>query len=304
MFGIKFNSAKVVQVPRRFNANTMDKFISSFVDEDGDAEGKSFEVDFSGLEFVDPVAIVVMSNLIEYLRQLKIKVQLTGLTNLSEGVLYLDDCGFFKQYQGASLRAKASLRDTTIPLKLVANPTAVGFLHGNLIPWIAQRLHTTAIALATLRVTLEEVFHNISDHSGVNVGCVFVQHFPKIDEIHIAISDFGYGIPKNVRKVRPEANDQESLVLAITEGFTTKSNVKNRGAGLAILMNYVALRNGGTVILTSGRGNLSAVYDRGKTKITARSREVYYPGTLVNVILKTNALKNVTEDVEDEEFSW
>lgn len=304
MFGIKLNPKKTVQVPSRFNVYTMDPFIASFIDEEGDAESKSFLVDFSILEFADPVAIVVMSNLFEYLKLLNIKVALIGLVNRSEGVIFLDDSGFFLQYHGSMLRSHASLRDTTLPLKLVANPQAIPYLYGDVIPWIAQRLQTTAIALGTLRVTLQEVFHNINDHSGVQVGCVFIQHFPKKSEINIAISDFGSGIPKNVRKVQPDANDQEALVLAIKEGFTSKSNVQNRGAGLAILMNYVALRNRGTVIITSGRGNLSAVYDKAKVKITARSRVSHYPGTLVNVILKTDTLNEFVSDLEHEEFSW
>lgn len=304
MFGIKFQKRAELKLPRNFNQDTMDPFIQSVVDDDGDAICSDICFDFSELVFIEPVGVVVLSNLLQYLGKLKVKTSLTGLDRHTEPIVYLDDAGFFQQYQGKPLRPYARLRETTLPLKMVANPQAIGYLYQDIIPWIAQRLKTTEIALATVRVTLQEIFHNISDHSGVNVGCVFAQHFPKQDELRIAISDFGLGIPNNVRKIRAEVSDPEALALAVQEGFTTKSNVKNRGAGLAILMRYVTLRNQGAVLITSGRGNLSAVYDGRGTKITARTRSAHYPGTLVRVILKTSEIHGLVEDVEHEEFSW
>lgn len=282
----------------------MDALIRAAVDEDGDAVCSEIRFDFSELQFIEPVGVVVLSNLLEYLGKLGVQTGFDGLTSPSMAVVYLDDSGFFKEYLGAPLREYAKLRGTTLPLKRVASPEAIGYLYNDIMPWIAQKLQTTAIALATVRVTLEEILQNISDHSGVNVGCVFAQHFPKEHELRIAISDFGLGIPANVRKIRPEVSDSEALAVAIQEGFTSKSNVRNRGAGLAILMRYVTLRNKGVVLITSGRGNLSAVFDGRGTKITARTRDAHYPGTLVRVILKTDTIHELVEDVEHEEFSW
>ena len=299
------NGEKIaVLLPKQFNAESMYSFIQRAVDDQGDAQCKEITFDFSKLEFIEPVAVVVLSNLIEYFSKLGVKTRFAGHQTLTKPVIYLDDSGFFKQYLGATLRAHAALRDTTLPLQLVANPQAIGYLYEQMIPWIAIQLRTTAIALATVRVCLQEVFHNISDHSGVNVGCVFAQHFPKTGELQVAVSDFGFGIPSNVRKLKPNATDSQALVLALQEGFTTKSNVQNRGAGLPLLMKYVTLKNRGAVLITSGKANISAVFEGQTTKITARDRPVSYPGTLVRVILKTDTLQALAQDIELEEFSW
>lgn len=304
MWNILTGEKLVVKLPRKFNGETMYPFIRIAVNEQGDASCKEITFDFSELDFIEPIAVVVLSNLIEYFLKIGVKTQFTGHNNLSKGVVYLDDSGFFLHYLKKPLRPHAVLRDTTLPLRLVANAQAILYLYEDMMPWLAQRLLTTAIALGTIRVCLQEIFHNISDHSGVNVGCTYAQHFPQKKEIHVAISDFGLGIPANVYKVRPDLSPSEALYLAVQEGFTTKSNVRNRGAGLAILMRYVTVKNKGAVFITSGNAYVSAVAMRGGTKITSRARPVLYPGTLIHVILKTDTLQTLYKDVEPEEFSW
>jgi anti-sigma regulatory factor (Ser/Thr protein kinase) len=304
MWNILSPDKLVIQLPKTFNGNSMYQFMKKALNEQGDAQCKEITFDFIDLEFIEPTGVVVLSNLIEYFLKIGVTTRFDGQQYLTKGVVYLDDSGFFRHYLKVFLRPHAALRMTTLPLKLVANPMAIMYLYEDMMPWLAQRLQTTAIALSTVRVCMEEIFNNISDHSGVNVGCVYAQHFPRQKEIHIAISDFGLGIPANVQKVRPEASPAEALSLAVQEGFTTKSNVRNRGAGLAILMRYVTLRNKGAVFITSGSAYMSAVPDRNAMKTTARERPATYPGTLIHVILRTDSLQPLIEDIEPEEFTW
>lgn len=295
---------RVIRLPASFSFSTMYPFIKAAVDDNCDAECGEIAFDFSELKFIDPVAVVVLSNLIEYFLVLGVKTSFHGLKTPTAGVIFLDDAGFFRHYLKEPLRTHASLKETTLPLRLVANQNATPYLLNDMIPWLARRLMTTSIALSTVRICLEEIFHNIKDHSGVNVGCVFAQHFPKRKEVHIAISDFGLGIPANVRKIHPDVTGAEALNLAIQEGFTTKSNVQNRGAGLAVLTRYVTLRNGGGVFITSGNAYISVLPQGDVIKTTPRERSVRYPGTLIHVILKTDTLETLYEDIEPEDFSW
>jgi anti-sigma regulatory factor (Ser/Thr protein kinase)/anti-anti-sigma regulatory factor len=295
---------RIIKLPSNFNFGNMYPFINAAIDEKGDAKYKEIVFDFSELKFIDPVAVVVLSNLIEYLHLGGVNTNFKGLKTPLAGVIFLDDAGFFKHYMSLPLRPHALQQDTTLPLKLVESPRATSYLYQDLIPWLARRLMTTSIALSTVRVCLEEIFHNIKDHSGVGMGWVFAQHFPKLKEVHIAISDFGNGIPANVRKIRPTVTGAEALSLAIQEGFTTKSNVQNRGAGLAVLTRYVTLRNGGGVFITSGNAYISVVPQGEVIKTTPRERFGTYPGTLIHVILKTDTLETLYEDIEPEEFSW
>lgn len=174
------------------------------------------------------------------------------------------------------------------------------------MPWIGQEVNLSDDSLSALRTSIEEIFHNIRDHSGVGIGCVFAQHYPRKKEIQIAISDFGQGIPTLVRTKLPEIlSDTDALRKACEEGFTTQSNVRNRGAGLANLMRYITLRNNGTVLISSGKAQISAVQKNlTSSKITAKASDGFYPGTLVRAILRTDTLEQVAKDTEQEIFEW
>jgi anti-sigma regulatory factor (Ser/Thr protein kinase) len=304
MYGILAADDATVPLPPYFTDASMHRFIAKAIDEQCDAHHQEITFDFSGLKFIEPVGVVVLSNLIEYFLKIGVETKFDGLAFPSSAVIFLDDAGFFAHYLGEPLRPHAKLRETTMPLRLVANAQAIGYLYADIVPWLAGRLSVQKEALATVRVCLQEIFHNISDHSGVNIGCVFAQHFPADNKVNIAISDFGLGIPANVRQVAPALTDAEALRLAVQEGFTTKSNVQNRGAGLPILIRYVTAKNGGVVLLNSGRGYVSAVAGKSEPKITARLEQAPYPGTLVRVILNTNSLRDFAIDAEAEEFSW
>jgi anti-sigma regulatory factor (Ser/Thr protein kinase) len=180
----------------------------------------------------------------------------------------------------------------------------MGFLYATLVPWIARQLQVPEQALGSVRVCIEEILHNVRDHSGVGVGCIHAQFWPKKGELHIAISDFGRGIPSLVRTVAPDATDPQALELACTEGFTTKSNVQNRGAGLAVLVKCVTGKDRGNVWVVSGRANISATHANGTSRLVARSKPFVYPGTLVRIMLKTDRLQDWIDEVEPEVFTW
>jgi anti-sigma regulatory factor (Ser/Thr protein kinase) len=220
-------------------------------------------------------------------------------------VEYLDDFGFFKHYGGESLRPHAALRRTTVPIERVQSQQIFAYLENQLMPWIAERVGLAQESLATVKTCFEEIFHNIDDHSEVKLGSVFAQFFPSKDHIHVAISDYGVGIPTVVRRKVPGISDPAAIRKACEEGFSTKTNVQNRGAGLPTLIKYVTLRNQGNVLLASGKGELAATSQYGTTRIRARSvRDGIYPGTLVKVILRTDTFEAMAEDVKAEEFQW
>ncbi|SRR6266481_91779 len=304
IWGIRFKRNLVVSIPSTFNASSMYGLVSEIFDENLDARCSSIILDFSRLQFIEPVGVVILSNIIESLKKAKVKYYFNNHSARTDANKYLDDAGFFQTYSGSAVFPDCHRRLTTIRLELVANQDATHFLYAELMPWIAQAVGLKPESLAAVRTSIEEVFHNIRDHSGVGIGCVFAQHFPRKNLIQIAISDFGKGIPTSVRTVKAEATDQEALRLACQEGFTTKSNIRNRGAGLPNLMRYIPQRNSGTILVSSGSACVSATKGDKSPKITARSTNGHYPGTLVRAILRTNTFEKLAEDAKREEFEW
>lgn len=303
---ILFPVERAVLLPLIFNAETMLPFLAEVVDEQRDAKCSKVIFDFSRLTFVEPVGVVVLSNVIEYFKTLGCKVSFKNHATETAGTKFLDDSLFFERYLGKRIFG-GSVRSTTMPLRLIHSEQAQAYLLSDVMPWVGQRVGMRPESLDGVRVSLEEVLHNVQDHSGVRIGCTFAQYFPKKNQIQIAISDFGAGIPRVVRTRESSASDSAALRLACQEGFTTKSNVQNRGAGLPTLIKYVTQNNGGNVLIVSARGSLSAVPNPAGPppyKITARATGGGYPGTLVRVTLRTDTLERVASDAEVEPFSW
>lgn len=298
-------TSRTIAMPRSFTMESMHSWLDLCIDAAGDARHAIVDIDFSQLRYIDPTGVVVLSNLIEYFRLCGVSGLLSGLYwKSSDAICYLDDAGFFERYNEKPLREHAAPRAQTMPLRLVENIRTYEFLFYDLIPWMARQLGTSEEALATVRVCAQEILQNIADHSGVGVGCVHAQYFPSRGIVEVAFSDFGQGIPQNVRKIAPQATDSQALRLACNEGFTTQSNVHNRGAGLPTLINYLASRDRGVVRIASGKANIFASFRNGTYSISSRSKQSSYPGTLVVMQIKKSAVPDLAEDIEKEDFKW
>ena len=299
-----FREEVTVKLPNIFGFPTMGPFIANAIEAQRESNAKRIHFDFTDLRFVRPEGVVVLSNTIEHFKQANVKVFFKAHNLNTEANRYLDDSGFFTQYLNKKVFPTSSCRSTTMPLKLFQADAYVPYLYNGLMPWISNEVNLSKDTLETIKTCLEEVFHNIEYHSGIKTGCTLSQHFPQQNRICIAISDFGIGIPTRVRTKLPEMTDAGAIREACKEGFTTKSNVVNRGAGLPNLIRYVAQRNSGTVLIHSGQGYLSANRGPKVPSITSRKMEWTYPGTIVQVVLRTDTLEKLESDIEPEEFQW
>lgn len=118
-----------VRLPYTFDLKTMYVFIDKILDTDLQPRSSRVKLDFSILHFVDPTAITVLANLIEYLRKQKVRVAFANHTFATDGNQFLDDSGFFKAYDGKQVFPKSSLRKTTLPLQQVAHDKSFSWIH-------------------------------------------------------------------------------------------------------------------------------------------------------------------------------
>lgn len=66
IWNVIFPVERTVLLPQAFNADTMYPFLSQVVDEQRNAKCSKVIFDFDRLKFIEPVGIVVLSNVIEY----------------------------------------------------------------------------------------------------------------------------------------------------------------------------------------------------------------------------------------------
>ncbi len=291
-----------IRLPHTLNASTMYAMIGEAITQSGDSKFINVTIDFLNLQQIGPVGVVVLSNLIEYLRLCGAGGTLTGLVNNSDAVKYLDMVGFFEDYNNKRISPALVTPDTLLSLTRVPNVKRTTFLQDRLMPWVAKLMNVSPGSLGSFRVGVEEVLQNIGHHSTIDVGCA---HGALVDdEIILAISDFGVGIPENVRSVEGWHKDGEAIKRACDEGFTSTGN-KIRGAGLGVLLKTMTSNGRGRVSITSGAGQVSAIHlPGGGYRLTARQKSFIYPGTLIEIALKLGSFEGLSQEVEAEEFSW
>lgn len=300
---------RTYDLPAQCNMETLLPLISGAIDENTSPKMTKLSFNCKSVQVADPVGIVVLSNLIEFLRNQGTTAKIINTGAQCKASDYLRLSGFVRKYADhQESKNHSSVVENILPLETVRNEERYSYLLNKLIPWIGRCVDIQPHLLDALRVSLEEIFLNIDHHSQVGVGCVMAEYLPSKREIQIAISDFGVGIPHNVRKKLPTLDDKDALEKACEEGFSTQSNVRNRGAGLPLLLRYVTGSNSGFVRIVSGRGMVAASPSskqyNSKPKINNRTTQWNYPGTLVLVKLDTENFARIVADVAQEDFSW
>ena len=291
-------------IPSRLSFDTSHELTSMMYDDLGLLSDNEYVFNFKDLTFIEPSGVVSLANCAEFLNLNGKKTYFSGHDHGRACIDYLDDSGFFELYLSKKLRSCAHVRSTTVPLQRVAWDYSHFWLDNKFLTWLSSRLNMPERSLSSIKTCLSEVFNNIRDHSGQNIGCIYMQHFPKKNEIVISISDFGVGIPNTIRRMYPNKNiDAEAIKLATQDTYTSQSVRGNRGAGLDILIRNVVDINRGRIYVASAFGNLLCYPTEGEANRHPRQMQGYYPGTLIEVRLKTDTIV-ADEDEDEDEFQW
>lgn len=157
-------------------------------------------------------------------------------------------------------------------------------------------------ALASIRSCVGEVFNNIADHSTLNVGFAHIQHYPRMDEVRVTVSDFGRGIPNTIRDWLPNLNDVQAILRATQAGVTAQTTPRNKGLGLDLLITRVTSNHGRVTIYSYNGALMCCLGANGNIERNPVAGNGVYPGTLVDISLRTNCF--VGDDYEEEELEW
>jgi anti-sigma regulatory factor (Ser/Thr protein kinase) len=289
----------VITIPRDFKGNTLSKLVANVAVSSEKSLPPEIVFDFSQLNFIRPAGVVFLNNLINWLREHKVKVDFSNWEQQRPALRFLDDSLFFEKQLGRKIRNDAAPRATTRPLTDIAHERSHEWLETNFVPWLARRLGTTEASLYEIRGVISELFNNIQDHTRYDIGSIFVQHFPAEDQINISVSDWGVGIPAKVREKMPQLSDPEAIIQATEEGFTTGSTQANFGLGLDTLLQTVVSKNGGRVTVYSGRGIVRFRKQGSIVKSEIAPDVGFCPGTTIDINIRTDTLEHVPDERED-----
>ncbi|MGX1105474.1 ATP-binding protein [Bradyrhizobium elkanii] len=294
--------APSIFIPKQFKGVTLSALARDIVDGCPGGLPESLTFDFSQLSFIRPAGVVFLSNVIWWLHQQGTKVRLVNADKNSMALRYLDDSLFFEQHCGQKIWEESAPRSTTRPLVRIAHEHSHNWLAMNLIPWLATRLGLTEASLYEVKTCLSELFNNIKDHTQFDIGSIFVQHYPNEQRVNISLSDFGLGIPAKVAETVPNLTDNEAIVRAVQEGFTSKSTPGNAGLGLDYLLKTVVGTNDGVVTIYSLGGIVRFRKKNGAICPDPVKNVGFCPGTTIDINLRTDLIEWVPQ--QREELEW
>ena len=293
--------APVVVLPKQFNGLSLATLAAEVTKRARAGWPPELVFDFSELTFIRPAGVVFLSNLVHWLNEKKTRVLFRNTKKQAAPLFHLDDSLFFQQHLGSKIRPTASPRPTTRPLLRLAQKDSHAWLQSNLLPWLASRLSINEASLYSVKVCVSELFNNIQDHKRYDIGSIFIQHFPNENCVIFSVADFGLGISEKVRSKVAEISDSAAIIKAVEEGFTTKSNPANQGAGLAYLLKTIVQSNDndGQVTFYSGRSIVKFENEGEIIKPTVVASGGFCPGTTIDIKLRTDKIEILPDQVED-----
>ncbi len=294
--------ALALQLPATLGGFQLGRVIGEFVQRCEGVIPTSLCIDFSNLNFIEPTGVTFLSNFIAWLNQNGASVVFHGHDIGSPPLRFLDDSLFFLKHLGSKLSQASCPRQTTQPLIDVHHEHSHSWLTFHVLPWLSGRLAVAPTSLDPFQVCVSEIFNNINDHSTLQIGSFFAQHFPNVNRVSVAVADFGRGIPDRVRQMHPELSDCEAIMRAVQPGFTTNSVRGNRGVGLDYLLTTVVGTNEGMVTIFSLNGIVT--FWKSGAGINARPYQSFgfCPGTTIDISLRTDTLHGWGQGAEA--WSW
>ncbi|MEX2568460.1 MAG: hypothetical protein WD431_21125 [Cyclobacteriaceae bacterium] len=157
--------------------------------------------------------------------------------------------------------------------------------------------------LGMLDVTLSELINNVYDHSKSPIDSfVFSQFYPHLNEIKIAVSDLGNGIPRTVNSFLnnrgfAQLSQKEAVKWALKLNRTTESLPHNAGRGLDTICSFVRANKGSWILLS----DQVKMHGTKKQNIFSQNPIDYFIGTVIEISIKVANLEN--QEIIDE-IDW
>lgn len=254
-------------------------------------------IDFNGVRFLETDDFVILACLIESFYHPDCKVNIVGGTEKFNA--HLENIRF-KEYWDKDFNREeftVSRNRSTLCLWKISRTMISSYSH-----YANKYFRDTFIKgkdLLPLASNLEEVFNNIFDHSGSDIGYIITQYFPHKKKLSFSVCDFGMGIPNSInnykRKIGEKTiEDWDALRLALENGFSIKSSPQNRGMGLDNIREFTESSNGTLTILSNNGGLIKSSGEFYKLGYTGYD----FSGTLIKVEVDTETF----DMLEDEDM--
>jgi hypothetical protein len=240
-----------------------------------------------------PIDILIITQFLIIQSQRNCIITLSTNPRIKEYVKAIKLVDFVKSNIHKPTTIRAIPDFTAMPIRRVERGSMVEYI--NATEQYFKGIISGSKDLAMLNLSMSELINNVYDHSFSSIGAyVFCQYYPESNEIKIAVSDYGIGIPKSVNNYRlkegkPPLSDIDSVKWSLKENRSTYSIPQNAGRGLDNVNSFVR-KNKGNWKLISGNASLN-----GQAGRNSYSENFIYgfKGTVVQISIRIDNLYDV-----------
>lgn len=242
---------------------------------------------------IKPVHLVTLACLIAYLSKTNYK---SGrIKGNSDIINYLRDVIHLPEYFNASVVHVESKINYDLNLWKVSSEHS-HFYSQKVAEYLRNKYFKNK-DLSGLKVVLDELYANISDHSKSNgIAYSYIKYDEEKETVNIAFCDFGIGI-----KASLESNNnllsENVIEYATRKGVSAKSNTHNRGFGLDTVVTSIC-NTGNLIKIMSGNELFVSFGDYQNFRTWFLDFE--FPGTLIYFSLPVATF----DDIEYVEFEF
>lgn len=276
-------------------------------------ESKTILIDFSQTKWIEPFAMLCISECINRLKDERPRSRFFG-TNFSS-LTYAAHMGFFKAWgmnfgnrPGEAQGGATHLPITRISIKELSGEAAKNYEPvGEAIERCSEKLAQMLVQdgdeslLGALSYSLRELIRNVAEHSESEALLYCAQYWPGTGRVEVSLVDSGIGILRSISdnpKVDVQS-DIEALKVGMLPGVSGKVGIgakqddydvwKNTGYGLYMISRLCG--SGGEFLIGSGDACLS-ITDGKRDEIGT-----HIVGTSIKMLIDTSNLKSLSDSL-------
>lgn len=256
------------------------------------------ELDFSQARMLNPFFLGGLACSLHHFRSHGKQINLNHANNYNINT-YLERIFFpecftpLKDYENDFFHRLDDYRVKTY-IPIIAFPTGSDAYHGT----VREKVLNAVSALLKTQLNfrekerqplsnfLDELTHNVNDHSGAKYGYLFAQFYPSSNYLDLVICDHGKGIFKsyeNTAKFNPK-DEIEALQFAIM-GISTKDLPESKGFGISTSRKMLVNGLGGKFFIWTGNTAYLETVER--VNILDIPENCYFQGTFVALRIPT-----------------
>jgi hypothetical protein len=202
---------------------------------------------------------------------------------------FLMDHGFFKEFLiSTSGRVQQVPRSTSVGLRRLDELD--GTYLSSMVYWLNRHALVSREHIEDMvMVTMPEILNNVFDHSQSTFGCyVCAEAYPKESRLMLSVMDFGIGFFQQLSPHYHQlTNDSDAIALAVQEGVTSKTTMRNAGRGLPILSGWIKTHNGDLEIIS-----IDGQWTQDRSGSTRSGGVGFdFPGSCINLCVHTDGIE-------------